>query len=144
MSRQTTLLHRSSTNVPSTPGQLGPLTIVRASDARYQPVIAAWGKLIQIISQPRGRQALRTVVCYWSWDQENQRPSNDPEFVRIVDVFVRKIRATTPMLIIDDTMQSSVTAFHPRGEWEGDYSDFQPQRQALLFNGQVSDVPLHR
>jgi hypothetical protein len=43
------------------------------------------------------------------------------------------------MILVNDTLTNfGLLGYHPRGEWDGDYQDFNPRQQAINMNGPVS------
>jgi hypothetical protein len=68
------------------------------------------------------------------------RFGNNPALARsCVDMFLAKLRTNFPMIVVNDTMTNfGLLGYHPRGEWDGDYPDFNARQQAINVNGHVS------
>lgn len=114
------------------------------ADPTYRDTTGAlYSKALDLLKSPRGQWTMRTLVRYWLWGDGGSVAFNDPRLTELVDIFYDKVESTSPLLVIDSSIQSpQLIGMHPRGSWEGEFRQFDPRRQALLVNKVVSR-PFH-
>jgi len=128
------IFHQAAGATPAGVTQLQPNT------TEYTYVASAVSIALSILEHPVSRQCLRQLALDYDNDRGRTRFRNDPVLARnFVDLFLAKIRANFPMIVINDTMiNRGLLGYHPRGEWEGTYQSFNPRQQSVNVNGLVS------
>jgi hypothetical protein len=117
------------------------VTQYEPNTAVYTYVASAASIALSILEHPTCRQRLTDLALKLDNDRDTgTRFGNNPSRARsCVDLFLAKIRAHFPMILINDTMTNpAALGYHPRGDWDGDYHAFNPRNQSINMNGQVS------
>jgi hypothetical protein len=119
----------------------GSVTQYEANSTVYTYLASAANIALSILEHPTGRQCLTGLALALDNDRDQGvRFGNNPALARsCVDMFLAKLRTNFPMIVVNDTMTNfGLLGYHPRGEWDGDYPDFNARQQAINVNGHVS------
>ena len=128
-------------NRSPTPGQ-DPWALEHPSTYTTNSVCALYSKAVDIWLSPCGRRMSRNMLRFWAWNEPNHGfgfgPDNSErnEHLELLNLFLHKISTTSPLLVVDPTFQRPNLAALPflRGPWVGDFTDFNPRKQAILLN----------
>ena len=76
--------------------------------------------------------AAQTDTWYEKLDYDEYRASE------LVAAFLAKVQAQFPVIAIDyQIINKDFLGYHPRGEWNHRYGEFEPRSQAVFLNGPV-------
>lgn len=115
-----------------------PAQLVEPHAAYGDTTAALYSKALDILRCPRGIATLRNYLMFWFWRDGASVYFEDPRIAEHLPRFYEKLQSYSPLIVIDSTMDPRVLGSHPRGQWEGDFDDFDPRKQALLVNKTVS------
>ena len=117
------------------------ITQLEPNSITFTYVASAAHMALRILENPTCRQRLAQLALKLDTDRDlGSRFRNDPALARsFVDLFLQKLRANFPMIVVNDTMSDpGLLGYHPRGDWDGGYHDFNARQQSVNINGHVS------
>lgn len=106
----------------------------------YTYVASAINIALSILESPHGRHYLTqlALIIDHEMDENSHFQGNKDIAKHWVDVFLAKVRAQFPVVIVDFTMNNpNELGCHPRGGWMGHLKDFDPRSHMICINGQV-------
>ncbi|RMZ37048.1 hypothetical protein CA14_006292 [Aspergillus flavus] len=105
----------------------------------YTYVASAINIALSILESPHGRHYLTqlALIIDHEMDENSHFQGNKDIAKHWVDVFLAKVRAQFPVVIVDFTMNNpNELGCHPRGGWMGHLKDFDPRSHMICINGQ--------
>ncbi|BAE61358.1 unnamed protein product [Aspergillus oryzae RIB40] len=106
----------------------------------YTYVASAINIALSILESPHGRHYLTqlALIIDHEMDENSHFQGNKDIAKHWVDVFLAKVRAQFPVVIVDFTMNNpNELGCHPRGGWMGHLKDFDPRSHMICINGQT-------
>ncbi|GMG11759.1 unnamed protein product [Aspergillus oryzae] len=100
----------------------------------YTYVASAINIALSILESPHGRHYLTqlALIIDHEMDENSHFQGNKDIAKHWVDVFLAKVRAQFPVVIVDFTMNNpNELGCHPRGGWMGHLKDFDPRSHMI-------------
>lgn len=111
-------------------------------DSGYSDMVAAlYSRAVDIWQYPQANATDTRFMHFWNFDAARTGNYDDPWIPWHRANFNTKLK-TSPLLVIDETLSPSIIGMHLRGQWEGEFQDFDPRRQVLAMNKRVSLQPV--
>lgn len=106
----------------------------------YTYVVSAVNMALYMLETPLAKQHLvQLALSFDPTDRgQNHFGGNQNLARQAVNDFLRMIRSQFPVIMIDHQLTNKdIPGYHPRGEWQGRLSNFNPRDQMIVLNKSV-------